>query len=245
MTRPMKHIQYSVEKDSWSALPPETWYKDSKWFHGYDNSTAGNGFYYHNFWGKCVWQYDIAEKNWTALPAVLKNGSHGASLTFFPDMGNKGSLIHLYGKVIQAYDIEKKSWSYVKGDISKSGPYHNVSMYHSKRKTVLLGGGNGSKTLYELDATGKISELKPAPVPIVVNLSHFVIDPASGDLLVYNFVKGALGLYGLRLSDKTAEWTKLSTGKALGGIVVALEEYSVTMWFTHNGCWLYKHKSAK
>jgi hypothetical protein len=246
MTPPMKHIRYSAKANSWSALPPEDWYKSNKWFHAYDNSTAGNGVFYHNFWGSQVWQYDIEEQKWTKLPKVLRKGSHGASLTFFPDMGKEGALIHLFGRNgIQAYDIEKKSWRYIKGDLSKLGPYHNVSMYNPKRHTVILGGGNGCKLLYELNAKGELSALKEAPITIGVNSSKFVIDPASGDLLVYSSRKGNGGFYGLSLSEKDADWKKLPDARASSGVVVSLRGLGVTMWFGHQGCWLYKHKPAR
>ena len=245
MTPPMKHITYSAATNTWSALPPEDWYKTNKWFHAYDNSTAGNGVFYHNFWGSRVWQYDIEKKTWKELPKVPKKGSHGASLSFFPDMGKKGNLIHLFGRNgIQAFDLEKNSWRSLKHKLPKIGPYHNVSMYNAKRKTVILGGGNGCKTLYELDAKGNLIVLKDAPITIGVNSSKFVIDPASGELLIYQNKKGQKAFYSLSLSKKDAEWRKLPDDKVSSGAVVSLRGLGVTMWFNGSGCWLNKHKAT-
>lgn len=247
MTPPMKHIQYNAKENNWVVLPPEEWYKANVWFHAYDNSTAGSGFFYHNFWGSRVWQFDIAKKEWFELPKVLANGSHGASLSYFPEMGKSGSLIHLFGSNgIQIYDIETKKWKMFEKKAKEIGPYHNVSAYNAKRKSVILGGGNGCKILYELDATGNFTELKPAPIAIGVNSSTFVIDPASGDLIVYDYQKSQK-IYSFDLSDKNAEWVEKGVSEIFSkyksnSAVVSIDSYGVTMWFNDSGVFLYKHK---
>lgn len=242
MTPPMKHITYSARTNTWSALPPEDWYKTSKWFHAYDNSTAGKGTYYHCFWGSRVWAYDIGKKSWKELAKIIKRGSHGSTISYFPEMGKAGSIIQYFsGNGIQALDLAANTWRLVKADTSKAKSYHNVSMYHPLRKSVILGGGNGSKSLYELNAKGQLAALKEAPVHIGVNASHFVIDPASGDLLVFNYRKEG-GFYALSLNEKDAEWKKLPKGNAISGAVASLSNYGVTLWFNLSGAWVYKHK---
>ncbi|PCJ58867.1 MAG: hypothetical protein COA79_12425 [Planctomycetota bacterium] len=240
MTPPMKHITYSSKSNSWKAQPPEDFYKTSKWFHAYDNSTAGKGIYYHNFWGSSVWQFDIAKKTWAQLPKVIKKGSHGASLSFFPEMGTKGSLIHLFGRNgIQIFDLTTKKWRLSKSNPTTIGPYHNVSMYNAKRKTVILGGGNGCNFLYELNPKGQLTQTKEAPFPIGVNSSTFVIDPASGDLLIFS---KKLGFYYLNLTKIDSDWKKIEGKKGLSGVVISLENLGATMWFNLSGTFLYKHK---
>lgn len=247
MTPPMKHIQYDAKENNWIVLQPEDWYKTNVWFHAYDNSTAGNGFFYHNFWGSRVWQFEIAKKEWVELPKVLVNGSHGASLSYFPEMGKSGSLIHLYGSNgIQIFDLNTKSWKKFEKKTREIGPYHNVSAYNSKRKSIILGGGNGCKILYELDSVGNFTELKPAPLPIGVNSSSFVVDPASGSLIVYDYQK-TQKIYSLDLFGNNAEWVEKSISEEFSrykdnSAVVAIDTYGVTMWFNHSGVYLYKHQ---
>ncbi|PCJ58581.1 MAG: hypothetical protein COA79_12530 [Planctomycetota bacterium] len=245
LTPPAKHIQFSAKTNTWEGLSGEDWYKTNKWFHAYDNSTAGNGIFYHNFWGQQVWAYTIDTKKWAELPKPPKAGSHGASLTFFPDMGNAGSLVHLHGNKLQILDLETKSWRAIikkaKG-AGRIGTYHNVSMYNPKRKTVIFGGGNGSKFLFELDAKENISAVKECPVMIGSkgSMSVFVIDPASGDLLVSPKINNTL--YAYNLSAQNPEWKQIPDAKLKRSIVCALEGLGVTLWFSGKGVWLYKHK---
>jgi len=246
MTPPMKHIQYSAKDNTWVGLPPEDWYKENVWFHAYDNSTASNGYFYHNFWGSRVWQFEILKKEWVELPNVLVKGSHGASLSFFPDMGKNGSLIHLFGSNgVQIYDLESKSWKKFDKKVREIGPYHNVSAYHAKRKTLIFGGGNGCKILYELNSEGNIAELKPAPLPIGVNSSTFVIDPASGNLIVYDYLK-TQKIYCLDIDKEGSDWVEKPVSEEFSkyrsnSAVVSIETYGVTMWFNDLGVFLYKH----
>ena len=56
---------------------------------------------------------------------------------------------------------ERKSSPGLPSGQPRIGPYHNIAVYNGPRRTVILGGGNGSQDLYELDARGRITKLRP------------------------------------------------------------------------------------
>src|SRR5262245_31505984 len=65
------------------------------------------------------------------------------------------------------------------------GPYHNFAEYSPVHKVILFGGGNGSSDLYKLDAAGKVTALKKAPIGLGTMQSIVTLDPVSGDFLIF------------------------------------------------------------
>lgn len=249
---PPRFITYSAKSNSWKAQPTPAWAEPLKWFHAYENNAidAGKGlFFHHPSASRIVHQYDIAKNTWTTLPEIAGAGTgHGTALEYFPEM--KG-LVRVLNGTVHFYNEDKKSWSVLKDKLTM-GPYHNVAIYSPAHKCVILGGGNGSSDLYKLDADGKFTELKKAPVGLGIGQSVLTVDPASGDLL-------ALHKDGKFLAYNPAAdtWKELPADNlpfALKGsshsiIAAPVSNYGVTLFFTSAGkgykvC-LYKQAAGK
>src|SRR5262249_23634730 len=90
--------------------------------------------------------------------------------------GGKGS--------IYLFQEKTQQWTTLARDLPM-GIYHNSAQYSAAHKIVLLGGGNGSRDLYKLDATGKVATLKKTPIGFGVMQSILTVDPARGDFLLF------------------------------------------------------------
>ena len=129
-------------------------------------------------------------------------------LAWFPELdglvfanggGGKG---HVF--LLAANDAK---WRMLAGDLPM-GVYHNFAEYSPVHKIVIFGGGNGSRDLYKLDASGQVTALRQAPIGLGTMQSLVTVDPVSGDFLVF----GKAG--GFYVYDVAADSWKQQPGKA-------------------------------
>jgi hypothetical protein len=249
---PPRFITYSAKTNAWKAQPTPAWAEPLKWFHAYENNAidAGKGiFYHHPSASRIVHQYDIAKNAWATLPEIAGAGTgHGTALEYFPEM--KG-LVRVLNGSVHFYSEDKKAWSLLKDKVPM-GPYHNVAIYSPTHKAVILGGGNNSMDLHKLDAEGKLTELKKAPVGIGIGQSVLAVDPVSGDLLVLH----KDGKF-FSFNPGTDAWKELPSdnlpfslkGSSHSIVAAPVSNYGVTLFFTSAGkgykVYLFKHASAK
>jgi hypothetical protein len=182
---PPRFILYSAKANGWKAMPTPPWAEKLKWFHAYENNAidAGKGrLFHHSSASQLVHQYDIAKDAWTTLPQIPQaTTGHGTALEYFPEM--KG-LIRVYSGIVHFYSEAKKDWTVLNKEKLPMGPYHNVAAYSAPAKAVLFGGGNSSQDIYRLDANGKITAGKKAPVGFGIGQSITWVDPITGEFLL-------------------------------------------------------------
>lgn len=249
---PPRFIAYSAAANSWQAMSTPKWAEELKWFHAYENNAidAGRGiFYHHPSASRLVHRYDVAKDAWTTLPEITGAATgHGTALEYFPEM--KG-LVRVYSGAVHFYSEDKNAWSLLRDKVPM-GPYHNVAAYSPAHKAVIFGGGNTSKDVYQLDAAGKIIELKKAPVGLGIGQSAITVDPVSGDLLVLH-KDGPFYAY----NPGSDAWKELKTegmpfamkGTSHHVVGVPVSNHGVNLFFTSGPrgmkVYLYKHAADK
>ena len=187
----LKFISYSLDANTWKLRPTPPWWKGDPATgkgpigHAYFNNTidaAGGAFFHHQSDTRFVHRYDVSKDEWTTLPEIKDAATgHGTAITYFPE---RNGLLRVLGGQIHFYESKSNTWSRLNKERLPMGPYHNFAQYSPAHQVVIFGGGNGSKDLYKLDATGKFTALKPAPVEVGINTTAITVDPVSGDLLV-------------------------------------------------------------
>ncbi len=243
---PPTFIAYSARENGWKRMPTPKWAEKLKWFHAYENNAADSArgvFFHHASASTHVHRYDVAKDRWTTLPDLKAATGHGTALEYFPAM--KG-LVRVYGGGTWFWSEEKNTWSQLAAKLDM-GPYHNFAASSPKFKMVLFGGGNGSKKIYRLDAQGKITAGKQAPVGLGIGRSLNVVDPVSGELLVLSKDKKFLAYHPGKDEWRELPATDGPTAKYGGHSVsaAALSNYGVVLFFSSRPqgmkTFLYKH----
>jgi hypothetical protein len=244
----LKFITYSARDNVWAVMPTPPWWNGDPQTgqgpigHAYGNNAidpVGGVFYFHQSATLRVHRYRIARQEWSTLPAIPRAVTgHGTALVYFPEM--RGLLRVLAGS-IHFYSDAKSSWSLL-ADRLPMGYIHNVATYSAPRKTVIIGGGNDSRILYEIDARGKITRLPDAPVVVRVSSTVVTVDPVTGDLLVLNTDREKK-LFSLDMQRR--EWKSLPDPPISEGVAVPIATYGVNLFFSGLPArvHLYKHPS--
>lgn len=258
-------IRYQESTNSWARLPRPSW-MGSATMHGYDHTAidAQRRFLYHRPYpgGSSVHRYNIDTQSWSSLPAppnsVMGYDNCCVGIDFFPELdavvyasvesGNDGALVKL--------DVTTNQWSRVTQPVLTMGTLHHFAEYNPVHKVVLFGGGDGSRNVYKVNASGQVTTLRQAPVTLGVQSSIVTVDPISGDYLVFTEA-GQFYVYKVATDTWTAQsgasalpiWTT-SYSNAVHGVVAApIATHGVTLFVTCNGsndCRvnLYKHGSG-
>ncbi len=139
------------------------------------------------------------------------------------------------------------------------GPYHNFAEHSPVHKVVIFGGGNGSSDLYKLDAEGKVTTLKKAPIGIGTMQSIVTVDPVSGDFLVFG-KNGSFHVYDVAKDAwkeqegkvPIFEPSRVKDNKVWHVAATPVSTYGVTMFVKYYHAdpaqawvYLYKHSEAK
>lgn len=240
----IKHIVYSDSGNIWRELPQPFWASDfgNSYDHHAINPVAGY-FYFHPFNTQQVYQYHIASKSWSALPAMPDAMVCCLGMEYFPEMNG---LVLAGGGRIYFFDVQKGEWRVIATKLAM-GPYHNFAEYNPVHGLMLLGGGNGSRNIYKMDSSGQVTALKDAPMTLGTSHSINTVDPVTGDYLIFG--KNA-GFYQYDILTDT--WSLPSTKPAFGQvdatIACPIACYGVTLFLTcHHGnprVLLYKHAGA-
>jgi hypothetical protein len=246
---PPRFIAYRAAANRWQALPTPPWAEKLKWFHAYENNAldpATGRLFHHPSASRVVHQYDIARAVWSTLPEIPGAATgHGTALEYFPEA--KG-LVRVLGGVVHFYREDRKTWSVLTRERLPMGPYHNFAAYSAAHKVMLFGGGNGSRDVYRLDASGKITAGAKAPVGLGIGQSINWVDPISGALLVLHREGKMFAYHPGR--NAWQELTVTGLPLALRGsshhvVAVPISTHGVTMLFTSPArglkVYLYKH----
>jgi hypothetical protein len=254
----LRFIAYDAATNAWKQRPTPPWWKGDPETgkgpigHAYYNNTIDPSrgiFYMHQSATRLVHRYDVARDEWTTLPEIKgATTGHGTAIAYFPE---RRGLVRVHGGAVHFFSEAKGEWTKL-ADRLPMGPYHHVAQYSAPHKVVLFGGGNNSKALYRLDAAGKITPLKPAPVEIGINTAVVSSDPGSGEVLVLHKDDR---LWSCNPVADT--WTELSTegmpfrmkGSPFDVVATPLASHGVTLFFTAERkglkvC-LYRHSSPR
>jgi len=241
-----KFIAYSAVSNSWKLMPTPSWWKGDAQTgkgpigHAYENNAIDpvrGRLYHHQSATRLVHRYDIANGEWSTLPEIKGAAvGHGTALAYFPE--RKG-LVRVLAGVVHFFDEDKNEWSILKEKVPM-GPYHNIAKYNPVDHSVILGAGNGSKTLHRLDANGNFTPLKDAPFVIRISSTVTAVDPVSGDFLVLS-MEDKNKFYALNL--KHNEWRQLPDAPIAEGVAASIDAHGVTMYFANRPAkvYLYKH----
>ena len=259
---PWRFVAYSAISNTWSVINnlPNPCMSDPVAYtsncigHGYDNNAIDvqKGYFYHHQSNTYrVFKYDIGNDIWSELPELphpydTRKG-HGTALEYFPEMGG---LIRVYSGSVRFFDEQTNTWSLLAKDVPM-GSYHNIAKYNPVHKVILLGGGNnGFRTIHRLDATGKITQLNPAPIDLSSGTSSVeTVDPVSGKYLVMNddvFYAYDIMSDSWELLNAPVPWGDGTNWSISRVVATPVSEYGVTMfvkgWDYKDGqVFLYKH----
>jgi hypothetical protein len=195
---------------------------------------------------------------WSGTLNLSGAGSAGNLFVYSPEGASTGSN---RGN-IAIFNPTSNSWFYNNGTGMAPGAspacYHTVAAYSTVKNVAVYGGGNNNTTrLWKFDASGNVTAMPTAPVPVgshEIGQGRFCEEPVSGNFLAY--YNGQLW----RLNpDSTGSWTQLANppsaitpgpngssaiqGKCLMcpiheyGVVVVVTQTSQTNGLMH----LYKH----
>lgn len=249
-----KFITYDDATNVWSLESKPYWdCTPGCYGHAYQHNSIDNegNTYYHNFNSTSYYKLSYSTGTWSTLPAAPSEITCCIGVEYFPEM--KGLLAVGAGRALFFSDTSKQ-WSQLVSGLAM-GDYHNVALYNPKHKVIVYGGGNGSKNLYKVDAAGKISTLKPAPINIGIAATVFTYDPVSGRYLILganrSFYEYDVG---------TDSWAPLSTTgipifppsgedfSFYGTVAVPVSTYGVIVFMSYNQndpkVFVYKHATG-
>jgi hypothetical protein len=241
-----KHISYSEANNRWVQRPRPGWacgVEANCWGmgHGYEhsaNNPATGDVYARMMSSGTVYKWTRASQSWAQIASgpVLEVA---VALEYFPEMGgllmigtrNGTGEVHLYSE-------STKSWKQLASGLAM-GAYHNVATYSAKNKVVIFGGGNGSKQLYRIDASGGVTGIASAPVGVGILQSILTVDPASGKYLLLGSGGGfyeydvatnkwstlsSTGAQQMFKSDSNRIWMRVAVPVSTHGVVAFLAE---------------------
>jgi hypothetical protein len=248
--REAKHIRYREATHQWTHEPDAAWNcgVTCGLGHGFEHSAIDwdtGDLYVRWFNSTTVWKRTQATMTWAQLPAA-PNPQVALALEYFPE---RNALILAGGGAIYEYRPNTNSWHELSTGLAM-GPYSNVATYDPVHKVVVFGGGDGSRNLYKLNASGTISAIADAPVNVGIQSSVFTVDPVSGKYLLFG---SGGGFYEYDVDQNT--WGTLSgasvpfwasnayNNQILYRVAVPISTHGVIafMGYDPERVWLYKH----
>lgn len=227
--------------------------------HGYDHNTLDptTGIMYRRFYNSnAIWKYTDATDNWVVSSQMnLAYVQVAGGFEWFPNLYNEtGGAVFAIGGFgeVHLYRKSTNTWTPLTTGLAM-GSYHNFAWYSRVHKVVILGGGNGSRDLYKIDASGKLTQMKQAPLELGIHQTFGASDPVSGDYLVWG--NGSLGYSYNPMTDtwtvlpnaaSAPIWQNTGSPQVTGMIAIPITTYGVVMvvkYATSNlsGVYLYKH----
>lgn len=244
----LKFITYDERTNAWHVLPSY----ESKVVFGHPYGTNAinqeNGTFYNLENGtNQIHAYDLEKKSWSNLPPCpFQCQGLGLAIEYFPDMK---AIVFLYLRSAFKFDLDQQKWSLIAKDLP-IGSAHVLCHYNAKHKCLYMLGGNDRDTgVAIMDAQGKVTAMKDAPIKIGMNTGYAaaIPDPATGDVLVFSAKDD---FYAWNPDADT--WTKLGNAakdtpiKNVGVIAAPIDAYGITFWVDAGGSdkhvWIYRHK---
>lgn len=191
--RLLKHISYAEATNRWSIEAKPYWDCSPSpscysLVHNFDQTTIDprtGDLFARKFNSTEVYRWTRATKTWSKLPAA-PNPQVAIALEYFPDVNG---LLLLGGGEVHLLRDGASAWERLASNLPM-GPYNNVANYNPTHRIVLFGGGNGSQSVYKIDASLRITPVASAPAPIGVMSGLIVWDPASGRHLLFSSTGG-------------------------------------------------------
>ncbi len=260
-----RFVAYSALTNTWRTLPDPSWFPDFL-MHGYDHNAidAARGRFYHRAYATpSVYRYDIDTGAWSALPqipnAVLANNTCCAGLEYFPEMNGlvlAGTTHETTTDEAILYSDATGTWSTV-ADGRPMGTYNHFVEYNPVRHTVLFGGGQGSRKIYTMSASGAVTAGRDAPFGLGILESVVTVDPVSGLYLVlgsggefYSYdevadrwtsLPATVPLFDLPVRGTSLVWQILATPVSNYGVTMFVKFYWAD---TASQAWVYLYKHA-
>jgi hypothetical protein len=257
-TVPGKHgafIRYQANDNTWYEHSIPSLMAEPR--HGYDHNAIDpvKGIFYHRVRGTNQFiKYDTQTKQWSNIARnnITGDGACCNAIAYFPEM--KG-LVYLDANAngLYLWNEANNSWSTLKTGLSL-GSYQGYAEYNPVHKVVIAGGGNGSNTVYKLDASGTVTKMNNAPIGVGIMQTVITVDPVSGDYLVLDVNKN-FWIYDVT----TDTWTK-QPGMApifvfgepvFATVATPVSTYGVTMFLkcspydpVQRNVVLYKHSAS-
>lgn len=265
-----KWIQYSDNSNAWEELPLPEFYLG---FHSYDHAaldTVTGDYFVRIVDISEVWHYRVADFTWSRLPNMrLDYEPCCGALEYFPEMEalvfvrgsgdtNGNSEIIRYSTAAN----NTNSWEKITPAIkTPMGGFHNFTEYSAGHQVLFFGGGEiyqvgQQQQLYQMDKDGQVIRLTDAPITYGVQTAQTVVDPASGNLLLFPKSEPTSFYEHVKISN---QWQKhtitpydtagnlFSTRSGNDQVTVAtgIPDYGVILFIKHGnsdpGVYLYKH----
>ncbi|MFZ5469580.1 MAG: fibronectin type III domain-containing protein [Myxococcota bacterium] len=262
--RNQKWVQYSEATNSWTELPTPTFYIG---FHSYDHAAldpATGDYFVRLVSSNDVRRYSVLKGSWEALPNIPYDyGDCCNALEYFGEMkalvfvrGSSNGTTELY-----RFDLAGTQWQKLSTPTNVvMGNFHEVADYSPVHRVLFFGGGDiyndgntiRTRSFFKLDESGAVTRLADTPAPFAVSGVVTVVDPATGNLLLFPKTPADTFYEHLYGSDT---WVShridfaFSTTDVYGGqttVATAIPEYGVVVFFKHagggSGVFVYKHK---
>ncbi len=199
-----------------------------------------------------LYTYNIDEREWSRGPVAPAGGKDALQLAeYFPDM-KAFVYTRSWGKETLAWRPDSKK---VRSLSSKrTFGMHGVLEYNPVYNILVFGGGDGGKSFFSMDASGKLRKLKNSPIAVSCReISKFLCDPVSGEFVVqeskrperYRIPTG----WGQKITNRTYafhpirnEWREIPGLRLPMGLGLAVNTYGVLMFCTGGRVFVYKHK---
>jgi len=251
--------KYSASTNAWLRLPDPPFSITGHLYDHFAINPSARMLYYRRYGTPELHQYNIQTGAWNRLPDIPSDVARGVNccgaLEYFPEMNG---LVYFEGDLgdLGLFSFTTNQWVSLARSLTGFGWIHHFSEYSAKHKVVIFGGGEGgvdSRTVYRLDATGTVTRMQEAPVPLAIHQSIITTDPVSGNFLVFANDKQAYEY------DPTGAWTRLSiptapfflipTDPAVTEVYAApVSNHGVTMFVKYDAAvspphhvYLYKH----
>jgi hypothetical protein len=156
--------------------PGESWFGPAYDHVAIDPAARALYFRQHNHW--LVHQLDLKTDQWTALPEMPSNPAAIGALEQFPELG----LVFVGGGAVYVYKAKAKRWE-VLAQALDFGAGDAFAEYDPVHKVLFFGGGAGRRSLFRLDASGAVVDLRDAPIPLGLKDALVFCEPAGGRLL--------------------------------------------------------------
>jgi hypothetical protein len=188
---PLRFVAYSADTNAWRILPSPPW-GSAEAIHAYDHHAINpaTGDVYYRMPGTNlarVYRYRISTGTWTTLPqlSVSEYIEYSFGMEYFPELG--GLVVANAGGGSGAVYLFREStqqWTTLARNLPMGG-LSAFAEYDPVHKVMLFGGGSGNRNIYKLDASGTVTSLGLAPIPLGTQQSIVTVDPVSGNFLVF------------------------------------------------------------
>lgn len=186
-----KFIVYDEATNSWAEMPSAP---ISLFPHSFDRAALdpATGDYYYR-------SQDANSKpiimrlsggSWNQLPNIPNSDGANDAIEYFPELGGLVAIDPESGGVgaVYLYKPSDNSWQNLASPLPL-GVVSHFTEYSAKHKLMFLGGGwQTARTLFKLDATGKLTRVADPPIDLEIRACGSVntVDPVSGNLVIFS-----------------------------------------------------------